>query len=389
MARTEAVSDARRRRARFREQLGVNGLDGAIVTDSSNFTYLTGYLTPSTTNRSRPLALVVLADGAAYAVVSEAEGGRLVEWDDELDPLGYRDPSSSIASAVGPGYAAAVVDVIVGCLSRRRPQRLAIEESGPSLAGLPTAAVRALRERLSPAEFIDLDALIWPLRLLKTPFEVERMRAAASSLAHAFAAFSERARAGMTERDLHSEFAAAAARCGVEGLRYLVVVAGPDRPMLGPPFEHEWREGELLAVDACVQQNGYWADFCRHYAAVEPTPDQLRAYSRLVQSLEAGRDALRAGATAEASTVAMGAALGAGATEFGRLGHGIGLDLAEPPSLHASDRTRLEAGMTLCVEPSAEYESAGTLVAEEMVLVTDGGVELLSPAYPAELEVLA
>lgn len=77
-----------------------------------------------------------------------------------------------------------------------------------------------------------------------------------------------------------------------------------------------------------------------------------------------------------------------GARAFGRLGHGVGLEIAEPPSLHPADPTVLEPGMTLCVEPTSGFGDAGNLVGEEMVVVTEDGGELLSPAFPDTIEVL-
>jgi Xaa-Pro aminopeptidase len=72
---------------------------------------------------------------------------------------------------------------------------------------------------------------------------------------------------------------------------------------------------------------------------------------------------------------------------FGRFGHGIGLHVPEPPSLHADDPTPLEAGFTVCIEPTVVHAGVNYVVEEEYIL-TAAGLERLSPAAPEEILVL-
>jgi len=81
------------------------------------------------------------------------------------------------------------------------------------------------------------------------------------------------------------------------------------------------------------------------------------------------------------------------ATPIGRMGHGLGLDVTEPPSIASGDETRLEEGMVITLEPSAVLPGAGVMgqrlmVHEEDVVVTHDGFELLSRRAPASLPVL-
>ncbi len=158
---------------------------------------------------------------------------------------------------------------------------------------------------------------------------------------------------------------------------------------MGPPGERMWRDGELLMVDVGLVVDGYWADFCRHFAAGYVTADQSAAYAQVVAAVDAGRTTARAGAVASTVAAAIADVLPVdGEHGFGRLGHGIGLDLTEPPSLHHDDHTALEPGMTLCIEPAAWFEGVGHVVAEEMIAVTSSGAEVLSPGIPESIQVL-
>jgi Xaa-Pro aminopeptidase len=62
--------------------------------------------------------------------------------------------------------------------------------------------------------------------------------------------------------------------------------------------------------------------------------------------------------------------------------------MPEPPSLSPQDGTALAVGEVVCIEPNRHVPGVGWLVSEEEVVVRDGGFELLSPPFPAELEVI-
>jgi len=84
---------------------------------------------------------------------------------------------------------------------------------------------------------------------------------------------------------------------------------------------------------------------------------------------------------------------GGAATPVGRMGHGVGLDLTEPPAITAGDDTVLEAGMALTIEPSLVLPAAGTdrrrlMVHEENIVVAKHGYELLTRRAAAELPVV-
>jgi len=72
-------------------------------------------------------------------------------------------------------------------------------------------------------------------------------------------------------------------------------------------------------------------------------------------------------------------------SNVGRLGHGLGLQLTEPPSNMPGDRTALQPGMVLTIEPGMEYAPGRMIVHEEDVVITTGGCELLTPRAPREL----
>ena len=91
----------------------------------------------------------------------------------------------------------------------------------------------------------------------------------------------------------------------------------------------------------------------------------------------------------------MARALGTGSgeqTDVGRMGHGIGLNMTEPPSIHPADETLLEPGMVLAIEPSTAFRTAAgrpaVMVHEENIVITQGRATLLSHRAPDRMPVI-
>ena len=208
------------------------------------------------------------------------------------------------------------------------------------------------------------------------------MRTASAILERAFADLHAALRPGMSEREIHNVLAAASFTHGAHRLGYTMAVAGVERGLFGDPTERRWQKGEVLFVDGGVVVDGYWADYCRMYTVGPPTPSQRDDYARAVRALDAAL-ALDAVPTAGSLGRAIGSALDLppGSVGFGRFGHGIGLYMPEPPSLHPDDPTPLEDGTVLCVEP-AYLGSTGNYVVEEEHVVSNGRLSRISPEAP-------
>jgi Xaa-Pro aminopeptidase len=269
-------------------------------------------------------------------------------------------------------------------------REMAVERVGAELSwhfdpGLTPDAWQELRYLSAPIQFVDASAAIWAVRRIKSDWEIAHMRQAAEILARAHESFAEKARIGMTERQLSRVLAHSLIECGGERVPYTGVIAGLDRAPLGGPTDRPWEAGQMLGVDLCPRNGGYWADFCRIYASAEPTEAQRDAYARLVNALEAARAILRAGTPVSDVATAL---LVTGDNPYARAGHGLGIDMPEPPSISPLDSTPLRAGEVICLEPNIQVEGVGWLTAEEEVVVTETGCELLSPPFPAELRVI-
>ena len=368
--------DVARRRDLLDRELERLRIDAAVIAGETNVTYLSGYVTASWANRARPLLLVVRRGMRPVIVLSAGEAARAIADGVDVEASPYEAPVTVDGQLEFMEAASRVARAVLG---GARVSRLGLELSSHFL---PCLSPRALDDVARVAsEVVDIAPLLWRIRARKSAFEIEHLRRSATVLGDAFGSFAATAAPGMTERELHRAFAAAAFAAGADRVGYTSVIAGIEDGALGGASDRRWEAGRLLLVDAGVVVHGYWADFCRIYAAGEASAQQRQAYGAVVAATGAMKRAVRAGATA-------GAVASAGGSGFyGRVGHGLGLDITEPPSLHVDEKTVLEEGMTLCLEPNVGT-AAGYVAAEEEVVVEADGWTLLSPPFPNELEVI-
>ena len=141
-------------------------------------------------------------------------------------------------------------------------------------------------------------------------------------------------------------------------------------------------------LDTGLVWDGYFCDFDRNFAVGTADEPARAAHERLVEATQAGFEAAKPGARAADLFHAMDAIVtgGKGTSDVGRLGHGLGMQLTEWPSLIPDDHTVLEEGMVLTLEPGIETGRGRMMVHEENIVVTASGARWLTdraePALP-------
>jgi Xaa-Pro aminopeptidase len=379
-------ADITRRRVALAEVMAAHGIDALVVASEANTGYLTGYETTFFGNKSKPFVVVYAPPHKPYVVchVGEEPSVRLDAVDVLVEP--YVGPEVlAVRDGVQIDYQVPAADAVAALLDRLEVGSIGLEASWHFIPGFTPLALDRLREAIR-GEVIDASPALWHVRRVKSEWEIEQMRIAANAAAGCHAIFADEARLGMTERELGRLLRRAAYEAGAERIGYSGIIAGIDRAPLGGPTDRTWERGQMLFVDICLQLNGgYFADFNRIYASAPPTRDQRDAYGAVVDALDRAREVTRAGAVIADLANAM---IGDVPTIYARVGHGLGLEMPEPPSLSPQDTSTLRAGEVICIEPNREVPGVGWLVSEETVAVREGGFELLSPPFPRELGVI-
>ena len=147
----------------------------------------------------------------------------------------------------------------------------------------------------------------------------------------------------------------------------------------------------MLIIDTGATYDGYFCDFDRNWAIGNVDAEVVRAYESVWAATEAGIASAVPGATSSDVWRAIAGVLeGAGSlgNSSGRFGHGLGMQLTEPPSNIEGDATVLAEGTVLTIEPAMEFSPGRLMVHEENIVVRAGGAELLSVRASPQIQVL-
>ncbi len=268
--------------------------------------------------------------------------------------------------------------------------------------GAPASATIALDDRawaetllglqgLRPAaRFVSAAPIMRPLRLIKDEDELAIMRQAGAITEAAFADVLPRLRHGMTTLDLITEVNYQLRRHGSLAPSFVTSFYNMG---VNFPFDfHNREETLLLPLDAPVSVSfdfgavldGYCYDFGRSVFFGEPGDEYRTVYGLVMGAQAAGIAALQAGNTCEQADAAARAVIadaGYGEAFRHRLGHGIGMDVHEPPFLTAGDKTVLRPGMCFTVEPSIFIPHQLGCRVEDVVVVRENGGEPLTTGF--------
>ncbi len=245
--------------------------------------------------------------------------------------------------------------------------------------------------RSSGAELVPSSGLVEALRAVKDEDELAAIRSASELTSEAYRRLASESFCGRRELDLAWRMHELFHELEAEADAFPAIVAsGPNGAYPhAEPTERVVQEGDLVVVDAGALVDGYNADCTRTFACGEISARLHRAYDICLAAQEAGVAAVRAGAlTREVDAVARDLVE---ASEFaGRflhgLGHGVGIEVHEEPMLRTEvvEETHLQAGNVVTVEPGIYLDGLGGVRIEDLLIVNEDGVEVLT-TFPKQL----
>jgi len=351
-------------------------LDAILLTTEPDIRYFTGYLTRFWESPCRPWFLVLPRSGDPIAVIPSI-GAALMARTWITDIRTWRAPD--------------LEDDGISLLAET------LRDIGPRI-GTPSGLQSHLRmplgdfARLNAAlpQPIGADAdILRSLRLVKSEAEIEKIKTACQIATRAFDRVPEIARIGQPLAPVFRDFQRLCLDEGADWVPYLAGAAAPGGygDVISPADDRPLEAGDVLMLDTGLVHDGYFCDFDRNFSVGSPSPDVAAGHSRLIEATYAAFEAARPGATAAELFHVMDKIVtgGAGGSEAGRYGHGLGMNLTEWPSLIPTDHTPLVEGMVLTLEPGIELAPGRALVHEENIVIRENGAEWLSQPYGAEM----
>ena len=230
------------------------------------------------------------------------------------------------------------------------------------------------------------------LRMVKSPGEIDAIRAAVRLNSAALEAALRRYRAGMRETELAAEIDYQMRKLGAEAPAFDTIVASGARAALphAKPTPARIEPGNVLLIDMGARLNGYVSDMTRTLFAGGASRKLLRQYRAVLEAQQAGLAAVRDGVPARRVDAACRRALRKHGLEklfVHSTGHGLGLEIHEAPRLGKKTGTPLRAGMVVTVEPGIYREGFCGIRIEDTVVVTQNGCEILTPTSKEPLAV--
>lgn len=368
---------------RAREVMRADDLDVLVLTMRENVEYFSGFRTVHWLVKSfAPGVVFFPAEGEPILLVAGFLRGTAAKtsWIEDIrwNPDAHSDPEA---------FPAMMVDIIkqMGAANGK----IGIERGSEMILGLPLHHFQRFRSELPEASFEGVAELLWQLREIKSPAEIRLLEAVGELTCRAFAAARDAARPGMDEFELATIMKTQFVKGETDPSIFINIRAGTERYDMADvhPQRRKLQVGDMLVLDAGVLYHSYWSDIARVMHIGAPSERHKSVYQICVEAYYAAMSEVRAGAPVRDVYMASRRVLGKG--DFGRwqdmVGHGIGLDLHEPPSLNSRSNRVLEEGMVLCVEPWINLPDLGVFALEDMVAVTSDGYDMLTPLPADEL----
>ncbi|MEM1277269.1 MAG: Xaa-Pro peptidase family protein [Pseudomonadota bacterium] len=374
-------AEYRARLARAQEMMVEADLSALLLTTEPEIRYFTGFLTRFWASPTRPWFLVVPAQGAPVAVIpSIGEALMAQTWITDI-----RIWSSPDLEDDG-------VSLLADTLAKIAPGRIGVPDGAETHLRMPLADWVTLQSKAPGCVFASDTGILRRLRMIKSPAEIDKIQQSCGIAGRAFTRIGEIAREGVPLEDVFRRFQMLCLDEGADWVPYLAGASDQDgyADVISPATPEPLAKGDILMLDVGLVWDGYFCDFDRNFAIGPPSPRAASTHARLIEATQAGFEAARPGATATDLFHAMDAIAtgGKGTSDVGRLGHGLGMQLTEWPSLIPQDQTRLMPGMVLTLEPSIEVSPGRIQVHEENILITEAGAQCLTPPRGPEMPVL-
>jgi len=327
-------NDHRNRLKLLRRRISQSDASALVVTHLPNIRYLSGF------TGSAGILIVESARATLFT-----DGRYAVQAPQEVKPSG-------VNVMIPPGGILKVSGDHLASRARGRKLHAAYDPSQLTVTQFKDLR-RAAGSRIS---WTSGSGWVEDLRLLKSPTEISKMRAAARLISKVFEQVVPLIRPGVTELDLAAEIDYRMRKLGASGPSFETIVASGPRAALphANPTSKRLRRNELVVLDAGAILADYCSDMTRTVFVGRATDRVKMWYNAVLDAQQAGIAAVQAGAESGAPDAAARDVLdsqGLGKYFVHSTGHGVGLEIHEAPRLSKGQKTKLQAGMVVTIEP--------------------------------------
>jgi len=250
-----------------------------------------------------------------------------------------------------------------------------------------------LQSSFPEATYQDVQPFINLQRMKKSKTEVAYVRKAIEIIEKVLAEGIKKVRVGMRETEFTAELEYLMRIFGADGPSFSTIVLSGEKSALphGTPGDRKFKKGDFLLIDFGVIKDGYCSDITRTFIIGEATEKQKEIYDIVLQSNNAGIRAIKSGVPVKTFDIMARNVIsekGYGDYFNNRVGHGLGIEVHEEPSIHENNDQIAEEGLLFTIEPGVYIPGYGGVRIEDDVYINEKGkVEILT-SFPTELQIL-
>jgi Xaa-Pro aminopeptidase len=351
---------------RLRRRISESDVAALVVTHLPNIRYLSGF--------SGSAGILIVALNHATLLT---DGRYAIQAPDEVK-------SSGVHAIIPP---CPMIEAASEFLISRKKRQVAFDPTQFTVAQ-HTAMRRAAGRSVS---WLSASGWVEDLRLLKSPSEIAKMRAAARLISKVFEQVVPLIRPGVTELDLAAEIDYRMRKLGASGPSFETIVASGPRAALphARPTSKRLRRNELVVLDAGAILADYCSDMTRTVFVGRATNQVKMWYRAVLEAQQAGIAACGPEvewAEPDAAARRVLESQGLGKYFVHSTGHGVGLEIHEAPRLAKGQKAKLQAGMVVTIEPGIYVEGVGGIRIEDDVAIHANRTEVLTTATRELLE---
>lgn len=243
-------------------------------------------------------------------------------------------------------------------------------------------------------EYYDIQPQINSQRMKKTKKEIDYLQEAVDIIENVLKEGIKKVKLGMSETDLTAELEYLMKKMGAEGPAFSTIVLSGNKSALphGVPGNRKFQKGDFLLIDFGVKtKNGYCSDITRTFVIGEASKKQREIYNIVLESNKAGINAVQAGQLLKNfDLIAREVINQNGYSEYfnNRIGHGLGIDVHEEPSIHGNNEELAESGLFFTIEPGIYIPELGGVRIEDEVYINENGSAEVLTSFPKEFQIL-
>ncbi|MDC3056156.1 Xaa-Pro peptidase family protein [Pelagibacteraceae bacterium] len=360
------------------KKLENENIDAIVITSPANFRYFSGLDSNFWESPTRPWFLVISKNGKIKALVPSI-GLSAIESTFIKDIEVWQSPNPKDEGT-------SLLKKIIKTFPKN--SNIGFELGMETYLRMSVKEFLKIKKDLQEYNFIDSTNIVWSLRKIKSDLEIKNIEKICSITSKVFNNLINKISLGMSEREIATIFKKDLMNNGVDYIMYLSCASGINgyNQIICNPSEKKIGDGNILIIDTGSTLNGYYCDFDRNFGFGNIDQKSLDAYNKLWDATEKTLEIIKPGISCKEVYESLSKNLFS--SNVGRMGHGFGLQLTEPPSIMIDDNTILEKNMILALEPSIEIENDLMLVHEENILITQNGNRLLTSRTPKELPLI-